>query len=487
MSGAATQAAPAPAAGMQRIPFPVRSYQHASPPLSSERLLNFYIEKQTETARTQAALIPTGGLELVHTVGDGPIYAMDDTLPGRVYLVSGSHAFRIRFETTGTFFDDLGDVGTPDGSGSIVPADQVFVTIAAGPTAAVICVPPNAWTCTHAAGDPLVQLGGTFTGASSVAYLDGYWAFTDFSNSARWFISRLMDPTNFDALDFAYSDGLTNVLRRVYANRGQFWMIGQAGIEVWYDAGQRGLPVPPCAWRHDPLSAPTVRTAWLGWTIRCSGWGPISWSTARSATMPIGSLPAPSRRQSSGAASPMLWASPGPTLATVSIACRRATARWCLIWPAGNGTTARQVPMASHSGCPVALSGAPIPAGLAIGDSGNLYTLLSGGSFDNGVPVLRSATCPPVWASTRRAFCSRVELEMESGTDPSSITLEWSDDGGFTWNGGPRALNSGPIGAHRKRVFTTRLGSFRQRVFRITTQVAVSLYALDADITAGAS
>jgi hypothetical protein len=119
--------------------------------------------------------------------------------------------------------------------------------------------------------------------------------------------------------------------------------------------------------------------------------------------------------------------------------------------------------------------------------SGNLYTLLSGGSFDNGVPVLRSATCPPVWASTRRAFCSRVEVEMESGTDPSSITLEWSDDGGFTWNGGPRALNSGPIGAHRKRVFTTRLGSFRQRVFRITTQVAVSLYALDADITAGAS
>jgi hypothetical protein len=36
-------------------------------------------------------------------------------------------------------------------------------------------------------------------------------------------------------------------------------------------------------------------------------------------------------------------------------------------------------------------------------------------------------------------------------------------------------------------VFTTRLGSFRQRVFRITATGWVTLYGVDAYITGGAS
>jgi len=35
-------------------------------------------------------------------------------------------------------------------------------------------------------------------------------------------------------------------------------------------------------------------------------------------------------------------------------------------------------------------------------------------------------------------------------------------------------------------VFTTRLGSFRQRTFRITTRGAATLWAVDADVTPGA-
>jgi hypothetical protein len=39
----------------------------------------------------------------------------------------------------------------------------------------------------------------------------------------------------------------------------------------------------------------------------------------------------------------------------------------------------------------------------------------------------------------------------------------------------------------RQRVFTTRLGSFRQRVFRLTLSGAATIYAVDAEITTGAS
>jgi hypothetical protein len=77
---------------------------------------------------------------------------------------------------------------------------------------------------------------------------------------------------------------------------------------------------------------------------------------------------------------------------------------------------------------------------------------------------------------------------MESGdarlTD-GDLQLDWSDDGGFTWSGGPRTLTAQVVNGRRQRVFTTRLGSFRQRVFRLTWRGAVTIYAADAAIVGG--
>jgi hypothetical protein len=47
-------------------------------------------------------------------------------------------------------------------------------------------------------------------------------------------------------------------------------------------------------------------------------------------------------------------------------------------------------------------------------------------------------------------------------------------------------MSAGVSGDYRHRVFTTRLGSFRQRVFRLTTHGLTRFYAVDADITPGA-
>jgi hypothetical protein len=86
-------------------------------------------------------------------------------------------------------------------------------------------------------------------------------------------------------------------------------------------------------------------------------------------------------------------------------------------------------------------------------------------------------------------FCARLEVEMEVGGDntPGQVTLDWSDDGGWNWTGGPRALFTGAPDGRRTRVFTTRLGSFRQRVFRISANARATLYAVDADIEPGVS
>ena len=77
-------------------------------------------------------------------------------------------------------------------------------------------------------------------------------------------------------------------------------------------------------------------------------------------------------------------------------------------------------------------------------------------------------------------------MECGGAQSPGPVLLEWSDDGARTW--GPlRTMSAGVPGDTRHRVYTTRLGSFRQRVFRLSTHGLSRFYAVDADIQAGAS
>ena len=241
---------------MRRIPFPLESYEHPSLPLSAKRLINVMAEQQPADARTVGALMSTPTLQAWDAaaggsgaIGTGPILAMNDEAPGVYYIASGTKFYRMRVLSTGVpSVELLGDVGTADAGTS--PWNS-FITIAAGPTACVVVVAPRAYTCGHLPGDPLNQITDPdFPGATSVCYVDGYFAFSSLGDTAQWFISRVADPSDFDALDFVFSDAVPNVIRRVITHRGQIWTIGESGFEVWYDAAQGGLPVsavPPAA------------------------------------------------------------------------------------------------------------------------------------------------------------------------------------------------------------------------------------------------
>ena len=97
-----------PKTGMKRIPFPLESYEHPSLPLTAKRLLNVMSEKQPADARTAAALVSSPSLQAwdvaaggTGPIGTGPILAMNDDMPGRVYIVSGTHFYRLSFPVTG--------------------------------------------------------------------------------------------------------------------------------------------------------------------------------------------------------------------------------------------------------------------------------------------------------------------------------------------------------------------------------------------------
>jgi hypothetical protein len=73
---------------------------------------------------------------------------------------------------------------------------------------------------------------------------------------------------------------------------------------------------------------------------------------------------------------------------------------------------------------------------------------------------------------------------VDNGTNPSSavnprIVLEMSDDGGFTWSN-PIYATVGRIGQYRVRARWQRLGSSRDRVFRVTITEPVKCQMLSA-------
>jgi len=488
MSDALTQlrSALAPKPGMKRIPFPLESYEHPSLPLVSKRLINLMAEKAPDDARVAAALVPTPALQDFQSIGAGPILAMNDDMPGRVYVVSGTHFYRISFPLGGgTTVEDLGDVGTADtGTGSW----NSFATIAAGPTAVAVCVPPNVYIAGNDVGDPIgIVTDPAFPGASSVAYVGGYFAFSALGNTSEWFISRLLDPTVFDALDFAFSDALPNVIRRVISHRGQLWTIGEGGFQIWYQSGDADFPFRPAAGgviaqgTASPMSVCRADQSvwWLGLdgtVYRSEGYSAKRVSThaveaiLSAAVVGLYALTHPFRGH---------WfycvTSDGGRTLVYDV----ATA----VWHERSSTTDGIGPWRALS---AAVDNNTVHL---FGDrsSGMLFKI-DRMADDAGVIVIRQATLPPLWGGTNRAFCARAEIEMEAGgaDTPGAVLLEWSDDGSRTW-GPSRTMSAGLAADTRHRVYTTRLGSFRQRTFRFTTHGLTTFYAMDADITAGAS
>ena len=478
---AALQKALAPTSGMQRVPLTLETYQHYSPALSSKLLMNMFVEQQPADARNVVALLPTPGFSTYVTVGTGPIHAVNDDLPGALFVVSGTHFYLVNYNTLAV--TDLGDIGTPSGG---FTSGQRLYSIAVGPTAAVVCSPPNAYV-SAGPGAPVAQITTTWPdyGASSVAFLDGYFAFTGQMSPEFFFITELADPTMVDALDFAALDAFPNAMTKVMSLGSDLWFGGGSGWEIWYDAGNQDFP-----FRRRPNGL-IQRTLGQAESV-AKGDESIFWSSSDNRIYRTSgyqeqriSTHAVETAVTAGViTSAYVYNQLGHIHYVLNLGDRTlvydtVTKAWHSASSAADGTGAWR------GKCSTLYTGFPL-----IGDAaaGRLLHADPNLSTDMGVQPLRQVVLPPLYGGTKRAFCARIEVEMEVGTvhSPPNVVLDWSDDGGITWTGGPRTMLVGSAGATRVRVYATRLGSFRQRVFRLSASHAFSVYGLDADIVVGA-
>ena len=474
---------------MQRIPFPLESYDHQSKPLSSKFLLNLMAEQEPADARVAAALVSTPGLvDSGWAFGAGPVTAMNYDMPGVLYAVSGTHFYRLTHPVgSPTTIEDLGDVGAPSGD-NVWPYD-LMATIAVGPVGAVVCVPPNAWVCDHSGG--INQIGGDFPGARSVAYLDGYFVYTSTETGARFFCNLLEDPTDFDALDFAYADAFPNVLHRVVQLNGDLWFLGDGGIEIWYDAGQPDFPFRRRA--GGTISDGVAAGRSVAWGDNSLFWLGVGGIVFRSKGYQAARISTHATEQQFRAlglqnvVSSLTYIQDGKTFYVLTY----TTATF--VYDCSTGLWHNRSSSEDGSGPWRPSAVAQFTGNHLFGDSlsGSLFFADPTVGTEDGIQVLRQFVLPPVWADTNRAFCARLEVEMECGgpASPGEIFLTWSDDGGRNVTSGIRIMQTGGLTQTRARAYTTRLGSFRSRNFIVACRHTerVAYYAVDADITGGAS
>jgi len=481
---ATLQKALAPKTGMRNIPFPVESYQHPSKPYNAKRLLNYAAEAGPPDSRSPFVLVPTPGLVVREQIGTGPWHAFNTNILGGFYVVSGGGLYR----NTAAVTSYLGAVGTavnPFPAGTT----QTMVTIAVNAFAAVICVPPSLFYCYHAG--PLVAIDTTGFpggGAGSVTYVDGYWVATQYGTGQTFFISNLNDPTVWDALDFASVEGMTNVLLRAVAHRGELWLLGVAGGEIWYDAGAADFPFRRQSGGVIPYGFVAPSVASIDGSL---------WWVTRDGTV-IRSSGYQGKRVSTHAVEAITEAA-NPELCYGAAYLQDGHSYYCVTFPDIGRTLCYDVITEKWHDRSSSIDGSGPWRPLQIGRIGEevyagdvdgwMYRLDPKGGTDNGVTMFRQATLPPLYVDGHRVFCARAAVEMEVGTSmlDANVTLDWSDDGGNSFAGGPRVMSSGAPGAFRKRVYTTRLGSFRERMFRVTTRGRTTLYGVEADISAPAS
>ena len=462
------------------IPLVTQSYDLNSRPASATRLVNLFAETLPEGSRAPFFLKSSPGTRVWRTFGVGPVYAMA-TIPGYLYVVSGSRFYRIPID--GSQAVDLGDIGLTAGP-----------SIAVGAAEVVVCSPPNAYIASH--NGPLVQITtgtGNFPteGASSVTTIDGYFIFTNYTGG-YFFTSKLLSGSVFNGLDYARSERRPDYVQHGIAHNGELWLWGQDASSVWYNAGAADFPFRPRAagsvMEQGLGSAQTLAQLdgsiyWLGndrIIYRTQGYHAV-----RVSTHPIEEILTAYGDLRDITACAFQFA--GHSFYSISIPSTPdggrtflydvATKQWHERSSAGYGRW-RIITAAQHG---------PY---LLLGDaySGNLYEVDSNDTNDAGAPMQRLAVLPNIVSHGPRAFMSRLEVEMEVGTEhsPGTVALDYSDDGGITWS--PRRItDTGAAGQTRRRVAYTRLGSFRQRVLRLSATGFLNVYGVDADIEKGST
>lgn len=501
-----------------RLPFAVMSYRHRSLPVSAQRLINWFCEKQPPGAKADLVLLPTPGLEKFTTVGDGPIRGMAE-MAGNLYVVSGRQVFKVTSAGVATELT---------GPGNLI-SDGDAVTMAENGTQMVIVTPEDGkgWIATSTTFAEITD--ADFPDASSVTFMDGFHIVSQ-KDSTRFYISALNDATSWDALDYASAEGSPDNLVRAIRVGLQVWLFGERSTEIWGNSGAADFPfervsgafVERGCIARDSVASQLGTVFWLGEdrvVYRSDGFQPVRVST-HAIEQAIAGYSAITDAVGS------VYEQEGHVFYVLSFPTAGETFIYDLstqLWHEreSEGYGIWRCIHSSNYGS-VAVGGDA--------EDGRVYLINPTRADEDGVQIIRTATGNCFHSENKRVVFTRLSVEFEAGAGntlaaqgtlgvvdqtrvaengdvriieagdfritgrvpielpPSgTVMLTMSDDGGRNWSS-ERWRDFGAVGETLRRVEWRRLGSARERVFRLqlSDPARTALIAVNVDATTAA-
>ncbi len=455
--------------------------------ISPVKLVNFYPEIEIgEKSKFVKALIGTHGHTSVceiHT--HGSCRALYATSKGRLFAVVSNYFFEINtsyvssvigtLNTTNThctICDNGNQILIVDGSNGYIYnlTTEVFARITddAFPTDATHCI-----------------------------FTDGYFVVNS-SATGRFYFSSSYDGTAWDGLDFATAEYSADTLQAITkTSNGTIWMIGKISLELWSNVGVANLP-----WRRiagtvkeigctAPHSVATngSNVFWVG--NGQNGYGSIFMGTGydiqRISTHAIEYQI--KQLQIIDSAVGYTFSDEGHSFYVVSFGSEIT-----LVYDVTTGEWHEKASYKSETGS----NRRHFSQGYAFFNGkhyvgsyidGSLYEMSLDIYDDDGVSIKREIITGHIAYNNKLLRHPYFEMDMEKGvglvgeSDPV-VMLTYSDNGGKTWTNLVHQLTPGSVGEYLKRVIKRRLGSSRDRVYRITMSDPVKWVVINAFIEA---
>lgn len=462
---------------MAILNLPTHSYRLRSPPASSAKLVNCFIEPLPPDAKTRFLLTRCPGVFGTGSpIGTGPIRGMASAF-GNGYLVSGTTF--IKFNDYGGGYTNLGTVT----SGQVSIANNVDKV--------VVVTAPNAYYSDGETALTLPQITDPdflAWGARWVAFIDNFMVFVS-ADGRFFFWADVGTATDFDALNFATPEGAPDNIVGMAVDHRQLVLFGSETIELW-EATSGGFVrtingfIEKGCFNGDTIVKIDNSLIWLGndYTIyRLEGTTPIRISTYAIEQFLSGVDVTSGRAYSYSLEGHIFY-----------VLC---FSTGCKVYDVTTGEWADRV---SHPEDYYRWQFHCAAYGRQwVGDSdsnrlGYFNPEYYAEYTDDGVQRMEFTT-QPVYGENRLAVHKRLELVLETGvgittgqgSDPL-VMLDYSDDGGLTWH----ALENrsiGAIGERYTRVVWNSLGASRQRVYRfaISDPVRITATQIVLDVKGG--
>lgn len=443
-------------------------------------MINCFVEPQPEDAKARLPILHTPGLQSFG-VTESSVCRGNHVMGAYLYSVVGDSVYRVG---AGGVVSLLGAI--PNGG---------FVSLDSNGEKLCIVVPETTqgFVVDATTGSITQITDADFLGATSVVVIDGYFVFTK-PNSAEFFLSAINDPLSFNALDFATAEGSPdNLVTGCRAGR-DLWLFGERSTEIWSNVGATDFPflrvsggfVSRGTAARFSVATRLGGAIWLGddrVVYTAQGVTPqrISTYAMEQAIAGYGRVDDAEGwvYEQEGHAFYVLTF---PTAGDTWVCDLTAQATWHERESEGVGTWR-------------ATRGVAYAGGVIAGDriTGTLWRLDPTYGLEGTAHIIRVATGTSFHSEGRKVFFSRLTAEFEcgvglvsgQGSDPT-VWLTWSNDGGRT-SGNDAQAGIGKIGQYRRRVEYRRLGSARERVFRLqwSDPVFTSLIAVDVEADAG--